>query len=558
MRHYYRNVREIHRAALQELETSESASSSLLRSFVDWRSRLSNSNFTVAKDRVLLRTPQQLDQDPTILLLLLQFLARHGVLLAADSERRIAAAMPQLRNWYQESRGVWPLLREALGQPYAAQALRSLHSAGALTAILPEWEEIDCLVVRDFYHRYTVDEHTLIAIENLLALRDTKDHARRRFANLLSELESPSLLVFALLFHDTGKADGLKGHAQESAEIAGRAATRLGMSASDRETAMFLVEQHLALSGVINSRDLEDPVTARDIAARVRTLEWLKQLTLLTYADISAVNPTAMTPWRLEQLWRVYLLGFRELTRELETDRIHGYQAAEDQSGFLEGLPVRYLRTHTAEDIAVHSEMSRRAKVAGVSINLHRVEGAWSLTLVTGDRPFLFASIAGALSSFGMNLLKAEAFANARGEVVDGFVFADPDRTLELNPQEVDRLRVALERVILGRIDVRELLSRRPQAVPPTRRSRIKPSVTFDSHTSSTATLVEVVAEDRPGLLYDLSSALSSAGCNIEVVLIDTEAHRALDVFYVTAEGVKLTSELCETLREQIAAACQA
>ena len=142
-----------------------------------------------------------------------------------------------------------------------------------------------------------------------------------------------------------------------------------------------------------------------------------------------------------------------------------------------------------------------------------------------------------------MNILKAEAFANRQGMILDTFAFEDPNRTLDLNPTEIDRLRLTLERVVLGKMDVKHLLQNRPKPAAPTRKSTVKPAVTFDSEASATATLVEVVAQDRPGLLYDLTSAISSAGCNIEVVLIDTEAHKALDVFYVTAGGKKLTAE---------------
>jgi [protein-PII] uridylyltransferase len=125
-----------------------------------------------------------------------------------------------------------------------------------------------------------------------------------------------------------------------------------------------------------------------------------------------------------------------------------------------------------------------------------------------------------------------------------------------LNPVEIDRLRVILQRVALGRVEVKELLQNRPKPAPPSRRSRVRPSVSFDANASTSATLVEIVAEDRPGLLYDLASALSSEGCNIEVVLIDTEAHKAMDVFYVTAGGQKLSPDLQSSLRESMLQIC--
>jgi [protein-PII] uridylyltransferase len=156
-----------------------------------------------------------------------------------------------------------------------------------------------------------------------------------------------------------------------------------------------------------------------------------------------------------------------------------------------------------------------------------------------------------------MNILKAEAFANRHGLVLDTFTFADPSRTLELNPTEVDRLRTMTERVIAGKFDVRALLRNRPKPVLPTRSARIAARVAFDSAASDTATLVEIVAQDRPGLLYDLASAFASNGCNIEVVLIDTQAHKALDVFYVTAKGKKLEVAQQKALEEALRRACE-
>ena len=142
-----------------------------------------------------------------------------------------------------------------------------------------------------------------------------------------------------------------------------------------------------------------------------------------------------------------------------------------------------------------------------------------------------------------MDILKAEAFSNVKGVILDTFVFADPKRTLELNPPELERLQETLERVALGKLDIDALLRSRPAPARPKRRT-IRPGVHFDSEACETATLVEIIAEDRPRLLYDLAAAISSSGCNIDVVLIDTEGHKAIDVFYVASDGKKLTPDL--------------
>jgi [protein-PII] uridylyltransferase len=557
MRDYFRHARDLYRAAVREMESCEAQSSSLFAQFKDWRTRLSNADFSVARERVHLRAPHALEAEPELALRLFQFVARHGIRPSTATEQRVAAATPQLEVWFSTPRPVWPALKEILSLPYAAEAARSMHDTGVLRAIFPEMAQIECLVIRDFYHRYTVDEHTLVTLQVLAGLRGTREPAVKRYADLLSEMEEPALLLCALLFHDVGKAAGNGAHAEASLRAAEPALERIGMPRAERDLVSFLIRQHLEMSAVINSRDLQDPATARHMAARVETLERLKALTLMTYADISAVNPSAMTPWRAEVLWQLYLLAYNELTRELETSRIvSGPSESPEKRAFLAGLPTRYARTHTAEEIDAHLELDGLFRHRGVAVALEKVEAAWRLTLVTGDRPFLFASVAGTLSSFGMNILKAEAFSNSQGTVLDTFTFADSLRALELNPEEIDRLRVTVERVALGRLEVRQLLRNRPKPAPPSRNSHVPAVVSFNRDASDTATLIEIMANDRPGLLYDLAAAISAEGCNIEVVLIDTEAHKAIDVFYVTAGGRKPESEQLDKLADSLRRAC--
>src|SRR5262249_8366434 len=156
-------------------------------------------------------------------------------------------------------------------------------------------EEIECLVIRDFYHRYTVDEHTLIAIRTIRELRGAKEPSANSYADLLSELEEPALLYFALLFHDVGKGSPSEGHVDASLRVTEGAMERLQMPEADREVVRFLIGRHLDMSATLHSRDLEDAATVEGLAHRIGTVERLRALTLLTYGDISAVNPSAMT-----------------------------------------------------------------------------------------------------------------------------------------------------------------------------------------------------------------------------------------------------------------------
>lgn len=556
MRNHFRHARALQRAALRSMEGFEEKSSSLLAGFRDWRSRLSSAEFTVSRDRVLFRSPQQVDTDPSVLFRLFALVGRHQVSLHPDTERKIASRRPALEKWLSARPPVWPALHSILTLPRASAALRAMHDTGVLSTLFPEWAGIESHVVRDFNHRYTVDEHTLVTIETLEKLAEAKEPERRRFTNLLSEVEDLSVLRMALIFHDTGKGAESDSHAAESARLAAAAAERIGLPVEDRPLLDALIRQHLVLSSAMNGRDLDDPATARWLADRVGTLEVLKQLTLLTFADISAVHPTAMTPWRLEQLWRVYVTAHRELTRELDTDRITQPAAAvpADRAAFLKGFPTRYLRIHDEAEIAYHAQLDEQRRQTGIAIDIRKKGGVYHLTVLTKDRLFLFASMAGALASFGMNILKAEAFANQQGTILDTFAFADPQRTLELNPPELDRLRQTIERVLLGKVDVKALLRNRPKPTLPSKNSAIPARVSFDDAASESATLVEVTTQDRPGLLYDLASALSEAGCSIEVVLVDTEAHKAIDVFYVTSNGRKLDPPQCAALQARLTA----
>jgi len=569
MRDYYRHARAVYLAATRALEINEAQSSSLFAQFRDWRSRLGNADFSVHRDRVHFLAPRQLDSHAELVLRLFEFVARHGVRPSFEAEQRIESRLDHLRAHFSTPQSLWPAIERILSLPHAPLAVRSMHETRVLFALLPELEPVECLVIRDFYHRYTVDEHTLVAMQSLAALREASDAGLKPYGDLLAEVKQVGLLMFALLFHDAGKAvvgqvsdlpgdAGLESHVESSARLAQRAMSRSGAPDHERETVVLLIRRHLELSAAMQSRDVFDPQTIRDVAHCVETVEQLKALTLLTYADISAVNPTAMTPWRAEQLWQLYLAVYNELTRELETERIPAEPSGpQERVAFLEGFPTRYLRTHTSAEIDGHIELEAASRKRGAAVDIRRLDSAWQLTVVTHtDRPGLFASLAGTLSAFGVNILKAEAFSNRRGLLLDTFTFSDPNRTLDLNPTEVDRLRATTERVIAGKADVHDLLRGRPKPRPPSHRARIPTRVSFDSSAGHTATLIEIVTEDRPGLLYDLASAITANGGNIEVVLIDTQAHKAIDVFYVTSAGKKLDVARQQGMSEALRRAC--
>jgi [protein-PII] uridylyltransferase len=349
-------------------------------------------------------------------------------------------------------------------------------------------------------------------------------------------------------------------------ELTEGAMERMGMAETDRESVRFLIAHHLDMSSIMTSRDLADPETARAFAAQVGTLEQLQKLTLMTYADVASVNPEALTPWRKDLLWQLYVATHNQLTREMEAERIGTGAAVADQLGsdeaerqaigrFLEGLPTRYLRIHTPEQIGEHFRLKQLLAHRNVAVRLTRRHSLYELVVLATDRPFLLASIAGTISSFAMNIVKAEAFANREGIIVDTFVFEDPNRSFELNPEEAERLESTLQQVLLGKIDVRELLYKR-QSPPSLQRQRVARQIAFDNETSPNETLFHVITEDRSGLLYDLASTFSFNRCDIDVVLINTEGEKAIDVFYVRTKGRKLDNGTARQLCEKLEKAC--
>jgi [protein-PII] uridylyltransferase len=554
MREQFRHARTIFRLAEKRLDqTEESLAGGLYQQFRDWRSRISNAEFTVHRDKVLFRSPQQLQQDPALLLRLFEFCARHGVELTPDAEERIGVFLPRFQRWIDTSPPLWPALQTILRQKHAAMALRGMHQSGVLEAIFPEFRLIDCLVIRDFYHRYTVDEHTLVAMEKLLALAGNQDATRANFAEIFTETDNIERILLALIFHDIGKGAPTTDHAAESTRLARRAFDRIQLPEEDREMCLFLIEQHLALSSIMNSRDLRDPLTIEAAAKRTGTVERLRSLTLFTFADSSAVNPEALTTWRSSQLWQLYLSTYAELTRELESARIS--EAPADLKDFVEGFPLRYANTHSEAEMRAHQTLESKARHAGAAVEIAKNSGSYTAAIVTEDRPVLFASLAGALASFGLNILKAEAFSNTQGMVLDTFTFEDPLRTLELNPPEVERLRTLLVNVASGKEDVGKLLKGRPTRTPKGKLGRIRPIVSIRSE-RPTSSLIEIVAEDRPGLLFELASAISSESCDIDTVLIHTEAHKAIDVFYVSSGGASLSEAKRQSLRSKLIAVC--
>ncbi len=433
--------------------------------------------------------------------------------------------------------------------------LSEMHDCGLLGRMFPPFQAITYRVVRDFFHKYTVDEHTLLTIRNLERLATHPPVGRERFSSLLRDLQEPELLVLALLLHDVGKWRD-DDHHVESVRMAREMFGRIGLTQDARDTVEFLIANHLAMSQVAFRRDTEDPEIVRTFAELVGVEERLKMLCLMTLADVEAVSTDTLTPWRAELLWRLYVDTYNHLTLGYGDERIEASQpghaelisgrpadlSEDDIRHFLDGLPRRYLRLFDSDAIYRHVRLARNINPDEVHLWLEQKGDAWELTVVTLDKPFLFSNISGALASFGMDILRGHAMTSPSGLVLDVFEFADSERFLELNASARDQMFAVLDEVVSGKARVTDRLRGREHSLFNRRPMRVTPVVHADNTSSKRYTIIDIIADDELGLLYRISRVMSQNGCDVGLVLITTEGRRAIDVFHITKGGRKLSA----------------
>jgi [protein-PII] uridylyltransferase len=402
------------------------------------------------------------------------------------------------------------------------------------------------------YHHYTVDEHLIRSIGVLAdidARRVEREHPLSH--RVVDTIQNRRALYLAMFLHDIAKGRP-EDHSIAGAEIARKLGPRFGLDAAETDTAAWLVEHHLLMSTIAQSRDLSDPKTIESFARVVQTMERLKLLLVLTIADIKAVGPGVWTGWKGELLRTLYYEtevvlsgGVSEIARmdrvrqaqaELR-DALPDWPADVFESYAHRHAPAYWLKVETSRRIK-HARFVNEAEQAGRSVatafETDTFRGVTELTVMSPDHPRLLAIVTGACAAAGGNIVDAQIFTTSDGIALDTIFVS---RAFERDDDELrraERIALAIERALKGEVKIADLVESRRPAKERRKTFEVAPEVVIDNSLSSRHTVLEISGLDRPGLLYDLTTALGRLNLNIASAHIATFGEKAVDVFYVT------------------------
>jgi [protein-PII] uridylyltransferase len=519
--------------------------------------------FFVDYNRIMLADAQVFIRDPLNLIRIFHLAQKYNLAFHPDALREVRRSLRLIDQKVRDNEEANRLFLDILtSKDDAETVLRRMNEAGVLGAFVRAFGRIVAMMQFNMYHHYTVDEHLLRCI-GILADIEAGRAEDTPFATELMRTIQPrhrTLLYVTLFLHDIAKGR-IEDHSIAGARVARRICPRLGFSASETETVAWLVEKHLVMSSVAQSRDLSDRVTIQNFADVVQSVDRLKLLTILTTADIKAVGPGVWNGWKAQLLRTLYYEtepvltgGFSEVNRaqrvamaqaELRAE-LKDWPPAELEAYIGRQYPAYWLKVDLPHKIA-HANFVRAAerdqKSLATAIGLDAARGVTELTVFAPDHPWLLSIIAGACAMGGANIVDAQIFTTTDARALDTIAISREFERDEDEERRAARVADSIEKALRGTLKLPEVLAKR---VPPKGRLKafaIEPEVSINNQWSNRYTMVEVTGLDRPGLLFELTATLSKLNLNIASAHVATFGERVVDVFYVTdLFGAKITS----------------
>jgi [protein-PII] uridylyltransferase len=572
MKRYFliaKDVGGLTRILAAKLEADHKKKPEGLRRFLPVRApqALPDEGFTLDNGRINVASEDVMETDPLNMLRLFTIARREGkdvhpaaLTALTRNLRGINEAVREL----PEARRL--VLESIMGGDRPGQVLRWMNESGLLGRIMPEFGGIVAQTQFNMYHHYTVDEHTIRAVEYISEMEHGRGEKVALAADLFPLLENRRALYLAMLLHDTGKG---KGDQQiEGSKTSYRACQRLGIPEAESELVAWLVGHHLEMSETAQKRDISDPRTVAKFAELVGSLERLRLLYILTVADIKAVGPAVWNAWKGQLLADLYnntaaaLRGGRTdeagVSAELEARAERRRKALVDQIG---SVPTIMLEMETAYWTGFDpDDLAWQASVLTDNDDTvaHRylADGGAVAIIVSGaDRTGLFADLAGTLARLGANVVSAQVFTSKSGRIVDIFMLQDNNKAAFAagDAPRMERLEAAIRAALAGHPitgEVKTRAGRREAAF------LVQPSVQIRDDISAEYTVIDVAGRDRPGLLHEVADVLADMKLSIHSAHVGSYGERVFDAFYVqNAQGQKLgTKARKESLKERLLA----
>ncbi|MBI2431354.1 MAG: [protein-PII] uridylyltransferase, partial [Candidatus Hydrogenedentes bacterium] len=516
--------------------------------------------------------PNWFVENPVRLMEIFWECARRRISLSRGTERRVAQHLHLVNDTFRTSAMVRRFFLAICSRPFhAGAALRQAAGAGLLGAYLPEFQAIHGIVRYADFHSYPVDEHTLRAIEALAEVPRLEGAIGSVLERALEHVRDPYVLVLAILFHDLGKATG-EEHVEEGVRLARQICGRIGLGAEESERVAFLVQHHMLMTNISIYRDTDDPDIVNAFAETMQTDDRLRELLLVSYADLSAVGPGVWNEWKGALLLKLFLKAERilqgraKVEEEAEFWRHPKAMAVpehlpeglrEKSEHHLQALGERYLLAFTPEDIARHIVCLEEARATGLALECRaREETSMSeVVICTRDRHGLFAEMAGSFASQLIDVHNAAIFTTRDGFVVDCFTVRDAANGRPLTGHQFEALKKVLRDVLLGGKPVQALVDQSRRRLFALMQPRVPTGtrISFDNTSSRTDTVIDIETGDRTGLLYDIARALAERGVDFRSARIVTDARRVRDSFYVRMNDAKLEgATVQERVREAL------